>query len=172
LTLDNGSTLTYQRCMQFMGDYWLQHIRPDYMADFAQGLDKGIHKLFQMCIGIYSNLWTDFAKERMHSPFDSKAQDYRNHSTDAIHSALKPLLRVSYTSSTKQMATTRPRVGLTSNPLSSFWERTHSTPHHNHLGRNCLMKRYLEPTTTLQTDYDMPGHIYKATSKPLLHQRN
>jgi hypothetical protein len=38
------------------------------MADFAQGLDKGIRKIFQMCIGIDINSWTDFVKERMQLP--------------------------------------------------------------------------------------------------------
>ncbi len=52
-------------CMQFMGNYWLRHVCPDYTADFAQGLDKSIHTIFQMCIGIDINSWTDFAKERM-----------------------------------------------------------------------------------------------------------
>ncbi len=55
-------TLVY---MQFTGDYWLRHMCPDYTADFAQGLDKSICKIFQMCIGIDINSWTDFVKERM-----------------------------------------------------------------------------------------------------------
>jgi hypothetical protein len=52
-------------CIQFMGDYWLRHICPDYTAEFAQGLDEGIRKIFQMCIGIDIDSWTDFAKEWM-----------------------------------------------------------------------------------------------------------
>ncbi len=71
------------------------------------------------------------------------------------------LLSVSHTSLIKQTATTQFRDRLTSNLLSIIWEKTHSTHHCKHLGRNCSMQRYLEPTITLQMDYDMHGHIYK-----------
>jgi len=27
-------------CLQFMGDYWLRHVRPDYTEEFAAGIDE------------------------------------------------------------------------------------------------------------------------------------
>ena len=37
---------------QFMGDYWLRHISPDFTEEFAKGVDRGILKLFETTIGI------------------------------------------------------------------------------------------------------------------------
>ena len=55
-------------CLQFTGDYWLRHIRPDYTEDFAYAIDAAIRNLIQACIGMNINLWSDIARERMRLP--------------------------------------------------------------------------------------------------------
>ena len=56
-------------CLQFKPDYWLRHIRPDWTAEFASGVDESIHELVQMCMGINTNTsWSDIAKERARLP--------------------------------------------------------------------------------------------------------
>jgi hypothetical protein len=39
-------------CLQFTGDYWIRHDRPDYTIEFAKPIDAGVKQLFQMCIGV------------------------------------------------------------------------------------------------------------------------
>ena len=56
-------------CLQFTGDYWLRHIRPDCTEDFANAIDAAICTLFQVCIGMNINLWSDIAMERMRFRF-------------------------------------------------------------------------------------------------------
>ena len=51
-----------------MGDYWLRHITPDLTLEFAKFVDKGVINLFQRCLGINIDSWSDFAKERMRLP--------------------------------------------------------------------------------------------------------
>ena len=63
--------------MQFMGDYWLRHIRPDYTEQFANELDEGIKKIFQSCVGINTDTWTDIAKEQMRLPIRCKGLGLR-----------------------------------------------------------------------------------------------
>ena len=38
----------YPVCLQFTGDYWLRHLRPDYTEEFATAIDAGIRKLLSM----------------------------------------------------------------------------------------------------------------------------
>ena len=59
-------------CFQFMGDYWLRHVRPDYTADFAHGIDQGVLSLVQTCVGVNIDTWSDFARERMRLPMRLK----------------------------------------------------------------------------------------------------
>ena len=59
-------------CFQFMGDYWLRHVRPDYTEDFVRGIDDRVDQLFQMCNGIDTSSWSDFAKERIRLPINLK----------------------------------------------------------------------------------------------------
>ena len=39
-------------CFQFMGDYWLRHVRPDLTLAFVEAIDAGVATLFQTCTGI------------------------------------------------------------------------------------------------------------------------
>ena len=39
-------------CLQFMGDYWIRHVRPDLTERFAKGIDEGIETIFQQCVGM------------------------------------------------------------------------------------------------------------------------
>ena len=56
-------------CFQFMGGYWLRHIRPDFTEDFSKGIDKGIiEELFETTIGINAADWSDHARGRMKLP--------------------------------------------------------------------------------------------------------
>ena len=55
-------------CLQFMGDYWLWHIRPDFTEDFA----KGILELFDTTIGINTAKWLAHATERIRLPLKIK----------------------------------------------------------------------------------------------------
>ena len=59
-------------CFQFMGDYWLGHVRPDFTEEFASEIDKGVMSLFETCIGSKTESWTAFARERMHLPIQNK----------------------------------------------------------------------------------------------------
>ena len=59
-------------CLQFMGDYWIRHVRPDLTEKFAQGIDKGISAIFQRCIGVNTECWSDIAKERLRLPIRLK----------------------------------------------------------------------------------------------------
>ncbi|KAL9183104.1 hypothetical protein ACHAXT_004891 [Thalassiosira profunda] len=55
-------------CFQFMGDYWLRHLRPDVTLDFAQGLDESVRDLVSFCIGVDVGQWGEIAHERMCLP--------------------------------------------------------------------------------------------------------
>ena len=44
---------------------WLRHIRPNFMEDFAKGIDRGILEIFKTTIGINNDDWSDHAKERI-----------------------------------------------------------------------------------------------------------
>ena len=59
-------------CFQFMGDYWLRHVRPDYTEAFAQGIDEGILSLVQTCVGVDIASLTEIGRERMRLPIRFK----------------------------------------------------------------------------------------------------
>ena len=59
-------------CFQFMGDYWLRHVRPDFTEDSASEMNKGVMSLFETCIGSKTESWTAFARERMRLPIQNK----------------------------------------------------------------------------------------------------
>jgi len=59
-------------CLQFMGDYWIRHVRPDLTKEFAEGVDEGLSELLRHCVGINTDLWSDTAKERMRLPIRHK----------------------------------------------------------------------------------------------------
>ena len=59
-------------CFQFMGDYWLRHIRPDFTEDFTKGIGKGILDLFKTTIGINTANWSTHATERVRLPLRMK----------------------------------------------------------------------------------------------------
>ena len=71
-------------CLQFTGDYWLRHLRPDYTEEFATEIDAGIRKLLQACIGVNIDSWSDIAKERMRLPIRYKGLGLRE-SVDRRH---------------------------------------------------------------------------------------
>jgi hypothetical protein len=50
-------------CLQFTGDYWIRHVQPDYTIEFAQSIDAGVKQLFQMCVGVDINSWSEHAQE-------------------------------------------------------------------------------------------------------------
>ena len=43
-------------CLQFMGDYWLRHVRPDFTEKFAQQIEDGIHQLLETTIGMNTSM--------------------------------------------------------------------------------------------------------------------
>ena len=49
-------------CIHFMGEYWLRHVHPDYMEEFAAGIDEATAQLLQTCIGINTSTWSPIAK--------------------------------------------------------------------------------------------------------------
>jgi hypothetical protein len=55
-------------CLQFTGDYWIRHVRPDYTIEFAESIDAGVKQLFQMCVGVDINSWSKHAQEQIHLP--------------------------------------------------------------------------------------------------------
>ena len=59
-------------CLQFMGDYWLRHVSPDYTEEFSQKTDEGIHQLVETTIGMNTASWTEFARERLRLPIRMK----------------------------------------------------------------------------------------------------
>ena len=65
-------------CFQFMGDYWLRHIRPDFTEEFAASVDEGVNALFKMCAGINTDDWSNFARERMRLPIKMKGCELRD----------------------------------------------------------------------------------------------
>ncbi len=159
-------------CMQFMGDYWSWHIRPDYTADFAQGLDEGIHKIFQLCIGIDINLWIDFAKERMQLPIRFKGLGLRESCGRCHAQHIRALTQsIPYLidqTDGNNIIQWRLNIQSIGNHLGEDSFNSTSQPP----WENLLNAEVPEPTATLQMDYDMPERIYKTTSKPLLHQHN
>ena len=44
-----------------MGDYWLHHLQPDYMEEFAKEFDKGMLRLFKTYTGTNMSSWLDLA---------------------------------------------------------------------------------------------------------------
>ena len=71
-------------CFQFMGDYWLRHVRPDYTREFAKAIDAGIKSLFQTCVGVNISSWSAIAMERMRLPINLKGCGLRE-SVDRRH---------------------------------------------------------------------------------------
>ena len=66
-------------CCQFVGDYWLRHIRPDLTEEFSKGIDKGILKLFETTtIRINTVDWSDHVTERMKLPLRMKGCGFRD----------------------------------------------------------------------------------------------
>ena len=59
-------------CLQFMGDYWIRHVRPDLTETFAEGVDAGVQKLFKHCVGVNTETWSEVARERMRLPIRHK----------------------------------------------------------------------------------------------------
>ena len=59
-------------CLQFMGDYWLRHIRLNFTEDFTKGINKGILELFKTTIGINTANWSTHATERVRLPLRMK----------------------------------------------------------------------------------------------------
>ena len=59
-------------CFQFMGDYWLRHVRPDLTLAFATAIDAGIASLLQMCTGTDITAWSAIAQERCRLPIRMK----------------------------------------------------------------------------------------------------
>ena len=55
--------------MQFMGDYWLRHVRPDFTEDFAVSIDEGVVELVDSSIGVSTASFTDIGKVRSDSVF-------------------------------------------------------------------------------------------------------
>ena len=51
-----------------MGDYWIWHMRPDLTEKCSQRIDVGIHTIFQQCIRVNVETWSDIAKERVRLP--------------------------------------------------------------------------------------------------------
>ena len=68
--------LTLQ-CLQFMGDYWLRHLRPDLTESFALALDNGVNSLVESTIGFSLGNLTPFAKERLRLPVQLKGMGLR-----------------------------------------------------------------------------------------------
>ena len=54
--------------MQFMGDYWLRHVRPDFTEDFAVSIDEGVVELVDSSIGVSTASFTDIGQERLRLP--------------------------------------------------------------------------------------------------------
>ena len=71
-------------CLQFMGDYWLRHIRPDFTQEFAKGIDKGILELFKTTIGFNTDDWSSHAAEWIRLPLRMKCCGLRE-ATDRRH---------------------------------------------------------------------------------------
>ena len=59
-------------CLQFLGDYWIRHVRPDLTKDFAEGVDEGVSKLLEHCVGVDTETWSDTARERVRLPIRHK----------------------------------------------------------------------------------------------------
>ena len=60
--------------LQFMGDYWLRHARPDFTEDFSKGIDKGVLELFETTLGINTADWSAHAIERIRLPLGMKGR--------------------------------------------------------------------------------------------------
>ena len=65
-------------CLQFMGDYWIRHVRPDLTKSFAEGIDAGVRKIFTHCVGVNTENWSDAAKERVRLPIRHKGCGLRD----------------------------------------------------------------------------------------------
>ena len=52
-------------CLQFRGDYWIRHVRPDLTEKFVKGINKGISAIFQQCIGVNRERWSNIGKRRL-----------------------------------------------------------------------------------------------------------
>ena len=59
-------------CLQFMGDYWIRHVRLDLTEKFSRGTDEGISAIFQKCTGVNMGSWSNLAKERLRLPIRLK----------------------------------------------------------------------------------------------------
>ena len=59
-------------CFQFLGYYWLRHVRPSTTREFAEAIDDGISNLFQTRTGMDTSLWLTFVKERIRLPIKLK----------------------------------------------------------------------------------------------------
>jgi hypothetical protein len=64
-------------CLQFMGDYWIRHMRPYLTEKFLRGIDEGISAIFRPCIDVNTKSWSDIAKERLRLPIRLKGYGLR-----------------------------------------------------------------------------------------------
>jgi len=71
-------------CLQFMGDYWLRHVRPDFTKEFAAGIDEAMAQLLQTCIGMDTSTWSSIAKQRLRLPIRMKSCGLQD-ATDRRH---------------------------------------------------------------------------------------
>ena len=93
-------------CLQFMGDYWIRHVRPDLTEKFAKGINKGISAIFQRCIEVNTECWSKIAKERLRLPIRLTGCGPREAEDRRFGQYLGELqLRVSSTSSIEWMTT-------------------------------------------------------------------
>jgi hypothetical protein len=49
--------------LQFTGDCWIRHVRPDYTIEFAESIDAKVKKRFQMCVGANIDSWSKHAQK-------------------------------------------------------------------------------------------------------------
>ena len=55
-------------CLQFTGDYWLQHVRPDWTKAFANGVKRGVEETFGVVADTGRDTWSQYTVERIGCP--------------------------------------------------------------------------------------------------------
>ena len=71
-------------CLQFTGDYWIQHVCPDWTEAFAIDGGRGVVEAFEVVISTRRSEWLHYALERVTLPVRHKGLGLRG-SADRRH---------------------------------------------------------------------------------------
>ena len=94
-------------CLQNLGNYWIRHIRPDWIESFTKTINKNWDEILKLCTGVNMDSWSTYSQERMHLPMSMTGCGLRQ-ATDRRHAqfigAMAQIIFLGYSAEKKVMA--------------------------------------------------------------------